>query len=58
MLRYKGYCVTLEFDEDNGVIYGIVQNSLGVIHFEGDTIPEAIQAFCDSVEDYLAFTQG
>lgn len=57
MLSYKGYHATLEIDTDNQVIYGLVQDMRGVIHFEGDTIPEAIQAFYDSVDDYLAFCE-
>lgn len=57
MLSYKGYHATLEIDADQHVIYGIVQDMRGVIHFEGDTIPEAIQAFQDSVDDYLVFCE-
>lgn len=57
MLSYKGYHATLEIDEENQVIYGIVQDMRGVIHFEGASIPEATQAFHGSVDDYLAFCE-
>jgi predicted HicB family RNase H-like nuclease len=57
MLDYKGYRATLVIDTDHHVIYGIVQDIRGVIHFEGDTIPEAMQAFHDSVDDYLGFCE-
>lgn len=55
MLNYKGYHATLEIDAENQIIYGIVQDMRGVIHFEGASIAEAIQAFHDSVDDYLEF---
>jgi predicted HicB family RNase H-like nuclease len=54
-MKYKGYTGTIEPDEDSGVLFGRVIGLRDVITFEGDTIPELIQAFHDSVDDYLAF---
>jgi predicted HicB family RNase H-like nuclease len=54
-MKYKGYIGTIEPDEDSGVLFGRVIGLRDVITFEGHTIPELIQAFHDSVDDYLAF---
>ena len=54
-MKYKGYTGTIEPDEDSGVLFGEVIGLRDVITFEGDTIPELIKAFQDSVDSYLAF---
>lgn len=54
-LEYKGYTGVMEVDTDAKVIFGRVTNIRTVITFEGDTIAEAEQAFCDSIDDYLAW---
>ena len=54
-LQYKGYMGVIEVDADAKVIFGRVTNIRTVITFEGDTIPEAEQAFRDSIDDYLAW---
>ena len=38
---------------DDGVIFGRVLGITDVVTFQGDTVPEAIQAFRDSVDDYF-----
>ena len=54
-MRYKGYSdMMLELDEDSGTIFGRVALVRGVATFEGNTVTEAIQAFRDTVDDYLA----
>src|SRR5215203_3137236 len=53
MIEHKGYSALMEIDPDDGVISGRVLGIRDVITFEGDTVPEAIQAFRDSVDDYL-----
>lgn len=53
--KYKGYIGVFRVDDDAGVIRGSVVNTKDTITFEGDTVPEAVKAFEDSVEDYLAF---
>jgi predicted HicB family RNase H-like nuclease len=54
-MKYKGYTGTIEPDEDAKVLFGRVVGLRDVITFHGDTMPELIQAFHDSVDDYLAF---
>jgi predicted HicB family RNase H-like nuclease len=55
MVEYKGYSGLIEVDVEDGVISGRVLGIRDVVTFEGDTVPEAIQAFHDSVDDYLEF---
>ncbi len=50
---YKGYSAELEIDVDAGVLGGAVTGIRDVIHFEGNTVQEAEQAFHDSVDEYL-----
>ena len=54
-MTYKGYSATMiELDEDSMTIAGRVALERGMATFEGRTVAEAIQAFRDTVEDYLA----
>src|SRR3954471_24352091 len=55
MVEHKGYSALLEVDPEDGVISGRVLGIRDVVTFEGDTVPEAIRAFRDSVDDYLEF---
>lgn len=55
MMTYKGYSATMiELDEDSGTIHGRLDLIRGMATFEGTTVAEAIQAFRDTVDDYLA----
>src|SRR3954468_24197371 len=53
MMKYKGYTGVLEIDEESGILYGDVVGLRDVITFQGETVPEARQAFQDSVDCYL-----
>ena len=53
-MRYKGYTATMiELDEESETIHGRVALQRGMATFEGSTAAEAIQAFRDTVDDYL-----
>lgn len=54
-MMYKGYTGVMEVDEEAGVIHGRVVGLRDTITFEGETPAEAMQAFRDSVDDYLEF---
>jgi predicted HicB family RNase H-like nuclease len=54
-MKYKGYTGIVELDEESRVLSGRVIGLRDVITFEGDTVSEVIQAFHDSVDDYLEF---
>jgi predicted HicB family RNase H-like nuclease len=52
-MKYKGYTANIEIDEDDGILFGTVAGIRDVITFQGETVPEFVQAFHDSVDDYL-----
>jgi predicted HicB family RNase H-like nuclease len=54
-VEYKGYTGAVEIDEKNVTIWGHVIGLRGAITFQGDTAAQVIQAFHDSVDDYLEF---
>ena len=52
---HKGYRGKIGVDVENGVLHGTVLGIQDVVTFEGKTVPELVQAFKDSVDEYLAF---
>jgi predicted HicB family RNase H-like nuclease len=54
-LKYKGYTGTVTLDVEAGILFGRVDNIRDVVTFQGTSVPEVLQAFRDSVDDYLAF---
>lgn len=57
MLTYKGYRGDFEVDAEARIIFGRVLDIRDVVTFKGETVEEAVQAFKDSVDDYLEFCQ-
>ena len=55
MRPYKGYTGTVEFDEDDMVFHGRLVGIGDIVTFEAETAQDLVQAFRDSVDDYLAF---
>jgi predicted HicB family RNase H-like nuclease len=55
MIRYKGYVGVMEVDPDANLIHGDVIGLRDVITFQCQSVPEATQAFRESVDDYLAW---
>jgi predicted HicB family RNase H-like nuclease len=55
MRPYKGYAAAVAFDEDDRVFHGRVLGVRDVVTFEAETAAELVEAFHDSVDDYLAF---
>jgi predicted HicB family RNase H-like nuclease len=58
MMNYKGYVGVVRVDPEQGVLRGKVINSLDTVTFQGKTFEEALQAFHDSVDDYLEFCES
>lgn len=54
-MRYKGYAASAKFGDDVGILHGEVVKARDVITFAGTSADEPVQAFHDSVADYLAF---
>lgn len=57
MLTHKGYTGHIEFDDEARVFHGEVLDTRDVITFQGSSVEELIQAFQDSVDDYLEFCE-
>lgn len=53
MMNYKGYIGKVEFDDEAGILSGIVINTRDVITFQGQSVGEIKKAFEESVDDYL-----
>ena len=57
MLNYKGYTGHIEFDDEAGLFHGEVVDTKDVVTFQGRSVDEIVQAFRDSVDDYLDFCE-
>lgn len=57
MLEYKGYHGRIDFDEHAGVFHGEVLDLRDVVTFQGKSVDEIVQAFHDSIDDYLEFCE-
>jgi predicted HicB family RNase H-like nuclease len=58
MMEYKGYTGQVTaVDEAQGILHGRITGINDIITFEGKTSEELVQAFHDSVDDYLAFCE-
>lgn len=55
MLTHKGYTAHIEFDDEAGLFHGEVLDTRDVITFQGTSVQELVQAFHDSVDDYLEY---
>ncbi len=52
-MNYKGYIGKVEYDDEAGILSGIVINTRDVITFQGESVGEIRKAFEESVDDYL-----
>ena len=55
MIEHKGYTGSIEFDPDAEILHGEVLGIRDVVTFEGRSVAQVLQAFRDSVDDYLEF---
>lgn len=55
MKLYKGFSGSIEFDDDDLAFYGRVLGIRDIVTFEARTAEGLVEAFHDSVDDYLAF---
>ncbi|MCV9386900.1 type II toxin-antitoxin system HicB family antitoxin [Reichenbachiella ulvae] len=52
-LQYRDYLGSIDVDQESGVFFGKVLFINDTVTFEGASYAELVQAFEDSVEDYL-----
>lgn len=58
MMEYKGYSGQITaLDDRQGILHGEVVGIEDVVTFQGKNAAEIVQAFHDSVDDYLAFCE-
>ncbi len=55
MMEYKGYLSKIDLDENAGLFHGEFIILRDVITFEADFRDDLLQAFHDSIDDYLEF---
>jgi len=54
LLQYKGYYGTTEVDQEDGCLMGKILHINDLVTYEAETVPELINEFEKSVDDYLA----
>ena len=55
VLNYRNYIGTVEFSEEDKVLFGKVTGITDSISFEGDTVESLIEDFHAAVDEYLEF---
>lgn len=55
MMEYRGYMGRVDFDDTAKIFHGQVVDTRDLITFQGKSAEELIEAFHDSVDDYLEF---
>lgn len=51
-MQHEEYQASIEFDEENNCLYGIVTNTRDVLHFEGRSVAELKREFKNTVLAY------
>ena len=54
IMEYRGYVGSVEFSEEDGLLYGKVQGIRALISYEGDSAAALVADFHGAVDDYLA----
>lgn len=55
ILEYKNYHARIEFDEEDMLFIGEVFGIQDSLNFHGTSIPELVESFHQSIDDYLEF---
>lgn len=53
-LNYKGYTGSIQASPEDGILFGKVRYIRPLVNYEGQTVPELVDAFEEAVDDYLA----
>ena len=54
-LKYKGYLGSVEFSEEDNVMFGKILGIDALVNYEGENIQQLTTSFHEAVEDYLVF---
>jgi len=52
-MHYKGYDGSVEFSDEDNILYGKVEGIRSLISFEGEDVNSLRKAFKEAVDDYL-----
>lgn len=52
-LHYKGFSARIEFDADDGILFGHVVGVNDVVGFHADDLTGIVPAFHEAVDDYI-----
>ncbi|MCA1667704.1 MAG: type II toxin-antitoxin system HicB family antitoxin, partial [Thermomicrobia bacterium] len=55
VLTYKGYTADVEYDAQEGILYGHVLDLRDTITFQSENAAEIVDEFHLSVDEYLSF---
>ena len=53
LMEYKGYIGSVEFSQDDCLLYGKVQGIRSLVSYEGKTAEELVNDFHGAVDEYL-----
>ena len=53
VMTYNGYTGTVEYSEDDGILFGRLVGINDIVSYEGESVKELREAFQASVDDYL-----
>ena len=56
-MEYKGYVGSVEFSEQDGVLFGKVMGIRALISYEAESAKELLTDFHAAVDDYLSFCE-
>ena len=57
-IQYKGYVGSVEYSEEDGIIYGKVMGIRSLISYEGESAKVLLGDFHGAFDDYLATCMG
>lgn len=52
-MKYRGYLGSVEYSEEDGILYGKVLGIRSVLSYEGESVSELVEDFHGVVDDYL-----
>lgn len=57
MMKYKGYYGSVNYDEDDLVLYGKLEFIRSLVSYEGETVAGIKEAFEQAVNDYITMCE-
>ena len=53
VMTYKGYSARIEYDDDDGILFGQIAGIRDGVGFHADSVEDLKAAFQEAVDDYL-----